>query len=152
MTPISYDASGSPMTPSGYPDGHSVPIAQPGASDLARMRRDRELDQWRDQEAHRREIRQREDAARDQRLAVANREREDARRVVAEAVAAAKRRDVERDLRLDGVPEHQVKALADQTMADYFRSRAREAAEKGDRATRELTDYFHNQPAPSFDG
>lgn len=74
-----------------------------------------------------------------------------AARAAAEARAAEKRRDVENDLRLDGVPEHQIKAYADRVMADWHQGRALEAANRGDRASRELTDYFRSRPAPALD-
>lgn len=151
MTTISYDAIGQAMVPSGAADGHSVPISQPGASDLARLRKEREQEAWRAQEEHRRAVRTREDVAYERRMKEANAAREAERREAAEATAAAKRVDVENELRLNGAAESQVTRLADETMAGWHRDQAREAADRGGRSRRELEDYFRRQPAPAFD-
>ena len=68
--------------------------------------------------------------------------REAKRREEAEAEAAAVRSRVERELRLSGCPEGQVKGRADEAMARYFADRGLEAATRGDRQERELKAYF----------
>ena len=93
--------------------------------------------------------RERQDAVRKQQDAAYDAEQR-AKRAAAEAArsrrlasaAAAVRARVERELRLSGCPEGQVRARADAAMARYFEDLATEAAQQGDRQWRELKEYF----------
>ncbi len=85
------------------------------------------------------------DKAEDARLAERQRQREAEQREAAEADVAKVRAAVERDLRLGGAPESQVRSLADEAMKSFHLARARETAERGAKADRELKDYFARQ-------
>jgi len=67
-----------------------------------------------------------------------------------DAATAAIRATVETDLRRSGVAEADVAARANAVMARYHEDQAFEAAARGDRAERELRDYFRSRPAPVY--
>ena len=113
-----------------------------------RIERDRQAQRERD--AHRAEVRKREDAAHERRRAEAKAKHDAERRERAEAAAAEKRAAVERDLRLAGCPEGDVKRRADEAMAAYFAEQARATVTEGAKSERELAAYFRIRPAPSF--
>ena len=80
----------------------------------------------------------------------AARRREAEQREAAAAEVAKVRAAVERDVRLGGAPESQIKAIVDKAMAEYHARRAVEAAELGDRQSRELRAYFKHQASSAM--
>lgn len=122
------------------------PLSQQGL----REQLDRDRARWRAEEDRRRDAIRRADAEHEAALARRKGEHEAAVRERNEAAAAERRAAVERDLRLDGTPESQVKRLADEVMAAWHRDRAMDAAGGRDRVSRELATFFRSRPAPAF--
>lgn len=151
MSDIRYDGAGRPMVPGSSPDGSYVPVAAPGAAEEARRRHERDVAAGRATEEARRQVRLQEEAAHQEKQRARRAEHEAEVRARSEDAAAAKRAAVERDLRLDGAPEHQIKKLADDVMAAYFQDRALDAVGGRDRTERELRDFFRARRGPSFD-
>jgi len=137
--------NGQPMVPSGHADGSFIPVAPPYDAAASRAQAAREREGWDREREARFQAALEADRAEDERLAAAQRRREEAQREVAEAAVAEVRQRVEKDLRLGGCPEGQVRGLADEAMRAHHAKRAAEAAELGDRQDRELKDYFRRQ-------
>ena len=90
------------------------------------------------------------DKAEDARVAERQRQREAEQREAAQGEVSKVRATVERDLRLGGAPESQVRSLADDAMKSYHLARARETAERGAAAERELKDFFRRQASTAL--
>ena len=144
MSEIKY-VNGRPMVPSGHADGHYVPVALPGSSERAAAQLERDRAMWQAEEERRRQRYRDEDAAHDREQAAKREAHEAELRRVATAEAARVRADVERQLRLGGVPEPQIRALADQAMTAYHLEKARETAASGGQSEQELREFFRRQ-------
>jgi hypothetical protein len=130
-------------------DGSYVLPGGPGAAEEAKARFKRQQAEGVAREAHRREVRKREEAAYQ---AEQTRKREAAeaeRRETALAATAEKRAEVERECRVRGVPDHQIKTVVDAAMLDYHKQQASDVATQGARTDRELRDYFLSRPTPA---